>query len=189
MRRSKLDEPFYSIFIFIIIIISSLFQLPLQIQSFASNFAKFVDANDRHYIFLLCNGIVFFLFVYNGSNQAGAEAKEIKCDEISVSIVDDVNGHVEDLETKHVQNEHECVMEVKQIEQNGMLVGVNDADDHAEIELVRDVDYEHEIVVCEVEDDEYDDDDDGDDEFRQKCEEFIKKVRRSMQCEGELISN
>ncbi|KAI3675144.1 hypothetical protein L1987_84729 [Smallanthus sonchifolius] len=106
------------------------------------------------------------------------QAKKIECDEISVSSVDD---QVDDLVVD------EYVTEVKQIEQNGMLVGIDDL----ETERVHDVDYEHEMVaICDVEDEEHDDDDDDDDEdeFRQKCEEFIKKVRQSMHNEGDFTS-
>ncbi|KAI3809700.1 hypothetical protein L1987_19298 [Smallanthus sonchifolius] len=174
---NKFDEPrgpFYNLFIFIIIIITiSSLSLPFRFQSFGLNFTKFLDTNERHYIFLLCNGILFFLFLDKGPNQAGPEAKKIECNEISISSVDD---QIEDLVL------HEYVTEVKQIEQNGMLVGVDDL----ETEHVHDVDYEHEMVaICGVEDEEHDDEDEAN-EFRQKCEGFIKKVRQSMRYEGDF---
>ncbi|MFS7983833.1 hypothetical protein Hanom_Chr11g00979281 [Helianthus anomalus] len=192
---SKPKGPFYSLFSFIIIIISSLF-LPFRFQSFGSNFTKFLDTNDKIYIFLFCNGILFYLFFDSGSNQAEPEAKETECNEILVSSVDDHKVYlltlhqVEDLEKKlvvHVRNEHEFAMEVKQIDQqNGMLVGV---DDHchdriedSETEHVHDEEDEM-VAMCDVEDEEEHDDEDEANVFRQKCEAFIQKVRQKMHCE------
>ncbi|KAJ0507788.1 hypothetical protein HanIR_Chr11g0510131 [Helianthus annuus] len=188
---SNLDEPrgpFYSLFILIIIIISSL-SLPFRFQSFGSNFTKFLDTNDKIYIFLFCNGILFYLFFDSGSNQAKPEAKETECNEISVSSVDDhkdyllTHDQVEDLVVVHVRNEHEFAVDVKQ---NGMLVGV---DDHCH-DRIEDLETEHVheeedemVAMCDVEDEEEHDDEDEANDFRQKCEAFIQKVRQNMHCE------
>ncbi|KAL8238067.1 hypothetical protein R6Q59_019148 [Mikania micrantha] len=267
----KLEETrvsFYSLFIFIIIFISSL-SLPFQFQSFCSSFTKFLDTNDRHCLFLLCNGILCFLFfsmnkkcnetlvfsvddlsyplnthdqvqdlktepvldVQKNHDQSAMEMKQIEQSESGMlvcatddddhhhhhhhhhlhdqiedqvtEVVDDLddplNTHdqVQDLKTElvlDVQKKHDqSAMEMKQIEQSGMLVGATDDDDHhlhdqiedPVTEVVEDVDYEHKIgAISEVEDEEHDDED----EFRQKCDEFIEKVKRSMRNEGTSLN-
>ncbi|MFS7983838.1 hypothetical protein Hanom_Chr11g00979331 [Helianthus anomalus] len=181
---NKLDEPrgpFYSLFIFIIIIISSL-SLPFRFQSFGSNFTKFLDTNDKIYIFLFCNGFLFYLFFDSGSNQAKPEAKETECNEISGSSVDDHKDYLlTHNQVDHVRNEHEFAVEVKQIDQqNGTLVGVDehchDRIEDPETEHVHDEEDEM-VAMCDVEDE------DEANDFRQKCEAFIQKVRQKMHCE------
>ncbi|KAM0072814.1 hypothetical protein Hdeb2414_s0001g00040471 [Helianthus debilis subsp. tardiflorus] len=156
--ETRADEPrvftnsqtlFYTLFIFIVVFAYSLSH-PFRFQSFGSLFTNFLDIIDKNYIFLLCNCILFFLFLDSSvtNNQV-----------VSVHEYDH-NYHSLNL---HVHNEHEAETEVKH---SAILVRVDD-----EHEMVGDV------VVEEVEHDDQE-------EFQQKCEEFIKKVRQSLHQEG-----
>ncbi|KAJ0582774.1 hypothetical protein HanHA300_Chr04g0155761 [Helianthus annuus] len=161
--ETRADEPrrftnsktlFYSLFIFIVVFAYSLSH-PFRFQSLGSIFTNFLDIIDKNYIFLLCNCILFFLFLdSSGTNQ-------VECDKISVVSVHEYD-HNHSLNL-HVYNEHEAETEVKQ---SAILVRVDD-----EHEMVANV------VVEEVEHDDQE-------EFQQKCEEFIKKVRQSLHQEG-----
>ncbi|KAJ9551586.1 hypothetical protein OSB04_015631 [Centaurea solstitialis] len=62
----------FSIFIFIFLITFS-----VSICSYTHNFPNFTDSNDRHYIFILCNGILFFLIMnFNSTHDSSLKQNQ-----------------------------------------------------------------------------------------------------------------
>ncbi|KAI3695370.1 hypothetical protein L1987_78367 [Smallanthus sonchifolius] len=168
-----------SLLIFIVICISSI-SLPFRCQFFGLKFTDFLETNDRHCIFLLFNCVLFLLyFLDSGTNQA----KLIEFDKISLASV-----HYCSDSWNPVHNEHELAIEVKQSEQSRILVRVDD-DDRIEAPETEDVDneneqYGHEIVANVVVEEEECHDEEEAEEFQQKCEAFIKKVKQGLHHEG-----
>ncbi|XP_024966098.1 uncharacterized protein LOC112506322 [Cynara cardunculus var. scolymus] len=154
-----------SIFIFIFFLSCSL--------SFHSHVAKSIDSNDRHYIFLLCNGILLFLFLDSGSTCISQTQSRLDNAMTTVYINDqppepvviqEVERNVISV-TSVVEEETEAEQIEHQIrdQETQLVVAVDHVGNEDEM-----------VATVEVEDD----------EFNQKCQAFIDRVKRTMHYEA-----
>ncbi|KAI3769549.1 hypothetical protein L6452_00657 [Arctium lappa] len=159
-----------SIFFFIFFVACSL-SLPFQFYSYIS---KLIDINDRHHIFLLCNGILLFLFLNSGSTRTSQT--ESRHDNAVTRVY--INDRPEPVVIQEVERNVISVTNVVQEETKTEQIGHQIQDPETQLVVLVDdhIGNEDEIVAT-VEDD----------EFKQKCEAFIEKVRRSMH--HEALSN
>ncbi|KAI3702651.1 hypothetical protein L6452_28399 [Arctium lappa] len=149
----------FSIFIFIFLISFS-----ISICSYTHHFPNFTDSNDRHYIFVICNGILFFLFM-NFDSTHGSSLKQnqhVMTDEIDHRPVL-VSSPMEpvaamDEQKKEIEEEGND----DGIERNGNQVYVNEY--RNTVSIIEDHRMEEQKIEIEEEEEEEEEEEDNDDD-------------------------
>ncbi|KAL8239354.1 hypothetical protein R6Q59_015921 [Mikania micrantha] len=154
-----------SIFTFII-----LFTSTVSLYFYSHNLSIYTDYNDRNFIFLICNGILAFLFIISDSTRVSLPKE---------------NQTVGVYEIKHqtliISSAMEQVPVIEEQEE--------EIDKHGdEIEKLVCVPCDHDDVLSIVQD-EIDDQMEFDDavdteEFNKKCEDFIREMKERLKSES-----
>ncbi|KAI3702653.1 hypothetical protein L6452_28401 [Arctium lappa] len=171
----------FSIFIFIFLISFS-----VSICSYTHNFPNFTDSNDRHYIFVICNGILCFLFM-NFNSTHGSSLKQnqpVITDEFDHRpvLVSSAMEPVAAMDEQKEENEEED-NDDDGMERNGNRVYVNE--DHNAVSIIEDriEDQMAEEQFVVVEEQETGESKEAE-ELNKRCAEFIRNMRERMKFES-----
>ncbi|PWA35307.1 hypothetical protein CTI12_AA610700 [Artemisia annua] len=161
------------LYIFIVVFVSSL-PLPFWFHSVGFKFTNVVDANERHYIFLLCNVILVFLSFYSRTKDSSQTQSQLD-DHMPIIV-----NNADDLPKQVAIDERP---KAEQMECNEISVSsVLEEETEVETEHVSCADFPHEIIsTTEVEEEEeghigtslVDVDDHGDQTDNMEIESFV----------------
>ncbi|PWA61620.1 hypothetical protein CTI12_AA371520 [Artemisia annua] len=174
------------LYIFIVVFVSSL-PLPFWFHSVGFKFMNVVDANERHYIFLLCNVILVFLSFYSRTKDSSQTQSQLDDHmPIIVNNADDLPKQVAIDERPKAEQ-----MECNEISVSGVLEEETEVEtehtDNMEIESFVHAEYDHELILtseAETEEEGHDDQEEDVNELNQKCDAFIHRMRLNMHLEA-----
>ncbi|KAJ9551585.1 hypothetical protein OSB04_015630 [Centaurea solstitialis] len=188
----------FSIFIFIFLISFS-----VSICSYTHHFPNFTDSNDRHYIFLLCNGILFFLIMnFNSTHDSSLNQNQpVEIDHPPVvvsSAMEPVAAVEEEIEEEMgeqiVEDDEEFKQNVNRVfvneGRNDVSIIQDQIEDRKDISIIKDqIEDCNDLSVIEdrmVEEQETGESEEAaeTEELNKRCAEFIRNMKERMKFES-----
>ncbi|XP_044493463.1 uncharacterized protein LOC123216886 [Mangifera indica] len=171
------------------IIVSRFSLQPFLLNIFKLSYFSAYKTIDKNYVFLLCNGILVFIFKNSLGFKNNSPQEPVAMVSTKIVCKERYNGRIYSIVEKKVAQEPELVCEERYSRRISSIVEKKVAQE-PELALVPVVAEEKQVQVQENEFEDEDEEEDGllsREELNKKCDDFIRRMKEEIRFEAELI--